>query len=308
MRSALRLDAASEMDPHSPFAELARARDAALRETPGEARQPYEVPIDVAQWAVLEQGLNRHPQSEQLRGQVRRLARLTNLARGEWPQDSAVQRLLQWGLAVMPAAGPVPAQPTEPPPATGPSVSTQDGAPFASIALRGAPPRLPAADYLRGYPFRSDPQAPALLLMSALREALEADPATPWPLRREFERSRDELLPRAPLDQRRVLQRFADDAAPAPRLGRLLSLLDAHPRRQALVDLGRRLARETALLPRGEPANPLVAQLLAGLGLDAAEEARQREPATPASTVVLTVDGQHLDAAAIRERSRAARD
>lgn len=145
--------------------------------------------------------------------------------------------------------------------------------------------------------------------MSALCEALEADPATPWPLRREFDRSRDELLPRAQLDQRRALQRFADgDAAVAPRLGQLLSLLDAHPRRQALVDLGRRLARETALLPRGEPANPLVAQLLAGLGLDAAEEARRREPATPASTVVLTVDGQHLDAAAIRERSRAARD
>ncbi|RBJ64435.1 hypothetical protein C3L29_040805, partial [Pseudomonas sp. MWU12-2534b] len=101
MRSALRLDAASEMDPHSPFAALARARDAALREAPGEGRQPYEAPVDAAQWAVLKQGLNRHPQSEQLRGQVRRLARLTNLARGGWPQDSAVQRLLQWGLAAM---------------------------------------------------------------------------------------------------------------------------------------------------------------------------------------------------------------
>ncbi|WP_193430979.1 hypothetical protein [Chromobacterium sphagni] len=308
LRNALRLNG-GELASMPEQAALIAVRDSFLREAPARdgVPQPYQRPLDEGQWTTLHNALDAHAQRDQLRGQVQKLARLTNLAAGDWQPDSVVARLLDWARpaqSVSPAA-PQPQRASAAAAASLVSAAPVDG--FADIELSRAPLRnLPTAAYLRSQRFVDQPRIAGELLLGALRDALQADPATPAARRIAFEKSRDALLPsfgRGP-----VLEAFAGGRAEKlePELERLLPVIARHPQRQALAGFARQMVRETALL-RGSAPNPLLTRLFGALGLDAAEEAGRRTPQTASSDVILTVDGQHVNAAAARERVDAKR-
>ncbi|WP_434626750.1 hypothetical protein [Chromobacterium sp. CV08] len=301
LRNALRLNG-GELGAVPAQAALVAVRDGFLREAPGRdgASQPYRQPLDDGQWETLRGALDAHPQHDQLRGQVQRLARLTNLTGGDWPADSAVARLLDWARPTQDAR--------QAPPAPQPSLAaTEPAGDLAGAGLDFAPMReLPTAAYLRSLQFISQPRAAGDLLLGTLRGALQVDPATPAARRADFEKSRDALLPS--FNRGAVLDDFAAGRTEKlePALERLLPALERHPQREKLAGFARQMARDTALLRGGEP-NPLLSRLFGALGLDAAEEAARRPQPAAASDVILTVDGQHVNAAAVRERGDAKR-
>ncbi|KMN36763.1 hypothetical protein VI26_05640 [Chromobacterium sp. LK1] len=184
----------------------------------------------------------------------------------------------------------------------------RDGGGFDGLKFRdGNLYTLPTQAYLRSRAFALDAGSE---LIRAVRGALEPDATQPFAQRREFEALRNRVLPGNSTQQSGVLKDFADGKAGA--LGddaaQLRQVLAEHPglerQRQALGSFARTLIREANLLPRGKPANPLVVELLSGLGLDAAAESRRGEALSSPSGVTLTTDGLHLDPNRIRERNR----
>ena len=191
--------------------------------------------------------------------------------------------------------------------ATAPTAE-RDGGGFDGLKFRdGNLYTLPTQAYLRSRAFALDAGSE---LIRAVRGALEPDATQPFAQRREFEALRNRVLPGNSTQQSGVLKDFADGKAGA--LGddaaQLRKVLAEHPglerQRQALGSFARTLIREANLLPRGKPANPLVVELLSGLGLDAAAESRRGEALSSPSGVTLTTDGLHLDPNRIRERNR----
>ncbi|MCD5360262.1 hypothetical protein [Chromobacterium aquaticum] len=191
--------------------------------------------------------------------------------------------------------------------ATAPTAE-RDGGGFDGLKFRdGNLYTLPTQAYLRSRAFALDAGSE---LIRAVRGALEPDATQPFAQRREFEALRNRVLPGNSTQQSGVLKDFADGKAGA--LGddaaQLRKVLAEHPglerQRQALGSFARTLIREANLLPRGKPANPLVVELLSGLGLDAVAESRRGEALSSPSGVTLTTDGLHLDPNRIRERNR----
>ncbi|PTU64805.1 hypothetical protein DB032_07660 [Chromobacterium sp. Panama] len=191
--------------------------------------------------------------------------------------------------------------------ATAPTAE-RDGGGFDGLKFRdGNLYTLPTQAYLRSRAFALDAGSE---LIRAVRGALEPDATQPFAQRREFEALRNRVLPGNSTQQSGVLKDFADGKAGA--LGddaaQLRKVLAEHPglerQRQALGSFARTLIREANLLPRGKPANPLVVELLSGLGIDAAAESRRGEALSSSSGVTLTTDGLHLDTNRIRERNR----
>ncbi|MGC0152612.1 hypothetical protein ACPRNU_09155 [Chromobacterium vaccinii] len=186
-----------------------------------------------------------------------------------------------------------------------------DGGGFGGLKFRdGNLYTLPTQAYLRSRAFALDAGGE---LIRAVRGALEPDATQPFAQRREFEALRNRVLPGNSTQQSGVLKDFADGKAGA--LGddaaQLRQVLAEHPglarQRQALSSFARTLIREANLLPRGKPANPLVTELLSGLGIDAAAEARRGEALSPSSGVTLTTDGLHLDPKRSQERNHVRR-
>ncbi|MGC7404900.1 hypothetical protein ACPWR0_08255 [Pandoraea pneumonica] len=144
-------------------------------------------------------------------------------------------------------------------------------APFAHHAgFRAGPLRnLPSQRYLSAMLASGDAASIGVALMMVIRDALDPTPLDDIALRRRYMAMRDAILPRDAMRQRGILEQFATGEARllADALGGLITLLAEHPQRDSL----RAFASE--LILRGSAAsveirrNPLVAAMLAGLGL-----------------------------------------
>ncbi|VVD64588.1 hypothetical protein PIN31009_00283 [Pandoraea iniqua] len=136
--------------------------------------------------------------------------------------------------------------------------------------FRAGPLRnLPSQGYLSVMFASGDATSIGVVLMRVIRDALDPAPLDDIALRRQYMAMRDAVLPRDAMHQRTILERFACGEARllADVLGGLITMLAGHPQRDSLR------AFALALFLRGSTAsaeirkNPLVAAMLAGLGL-----------------------------------------
>ncbi|AKM30725.1 hypothetical protein AB870_12325 [Pandoraea faecigallinarum] len=128
---------------------------------------------------------------------------------------------------------------------------------------------LPSQAYLSALLSTGDARALGVALLMVLRDAFDPSALQDIALRRQCNAVRDAILPRDAMRQRAILERFATGQAKplGDALGLLITLLADHPQREAL----RRFASQLFLRdfpPAHEiRRNPLVAAMLAGLGL-----------------------------------------
>ncbi|VVD77102.1 hypothetical protein [Pandoraea anhela] len=146
---------------------------------------------------------------------------------------------------------------------------------FAPALLPGARFRpgplrnLPSPAYLSELLSTGDARSLGVALMMVMRDAFDPSMLEDIPLRRQCNAMRDAVLPRGAMRQRAILECFARGEAKSlgDTLGLLITLLVDHPQRDALRGFAAQL-----FLRDSEPAeeirrNPLVAAMLAGLGL-----------------------------------------
>ncbi|VVD90883.1 hypothetical protein PCA20602_01619 [Pandoraea capi] len=128
---------------------------------------------------------------------------------------------------------------------------------------------LPSQAYLSGLLSTGDAGALGVALMMAVRDAFDPSLLEDIALRRQCNAMRDAVLPQGAMRQRAILECFARGEARSlsDTFGFLITLLVDHPQREALRGFASQL-----VLRDSEPAeeirrNPLVAAMLAGLGL-----------------------------------------
>ncbi|VVE04410.1 hypothetical protein PPN31114_02299 [Pandoraea pneumonica] len=143
--------------------------------------------------------------------------------------------------------------------------------PFAHrTGFRAGPLRnLPSQRYLSGVLASGDAASIGVALMMVIRDALDPTPLDDIALRRRYMAMRDAILPRDAMRQRAILEQFAGGEARrlSDALGGLITLLAEHPQRDSLHAFASELILRGSTASRAICRNPLVAAMLAGLGV-----------------------------------------
>ncbi|AJP55957.1 hypothetical protein UC34_01055 [Pandoraea vervacti] len=128
---------------------------------------------------------------------------------------------------------------------------------------------LPSQAYLSALLSTGDARALGVALLMVVRDAFDPSALPDISLRRQCNAMRDAILPRDAMRQRAILERFErGEARPlGDTLGLLITLLADHPQREALRDFAAQLCLRDFAPAHEVRRNPLVAAMLAGLGL-----------------------------------------
>lgn len=144
-------------------------------------------------------------------------------------------------------------------------LSVDPGAGFRAGPLRNLPSQAYFSRLLR----TGDAPSLGVALMMVVRDAFDPSPLSDIALRRQCIAMRDAVLPREAMRQREILDRFARGEAKhlGDALGHMMTLLVVHPQRDALRVFASQLFQRDSLAVVQICRNPLVATMLAGIGL-----------------------------------------